>query len=131
MSFFRIVAVLIVAAIANPWCCCYAGSSDMEDTVSYHGCCEASKDMTSEGEQSPGHSPENCQHMIDRDAQINHSVDSGDSLHKLAQALILDLPTFLRPSELDLQSKSSNKEGFASVSLPDTPFAQAYCVYLL
>jgi len=124
MSLFRIAAILLIAAIANPLCCCYASAASPSASF------EISKDAEGEGKQAQ-HNPDNCQHMAERDSLISQTAESGDSLVKIIHSPALDLPAFLAISELDAQTKSPVRAGSSSVPVPDTPLAQAYCVYLL
>ncbi|MCH6256819.1 hypothetical protein MLD52_09695 [Puniceicoccaceae bacterium K14] len=129
MIFFKTAAILLIAAIANPFCCCLAGMDTLEEASEYHGCCEAVKDT--QNEAATQHNPDNCPHEAEKGAQIVENADSGSALVKLIDFVVFDFPGILGISETNFREEFTARAIFAERAIPDTPLAQTYCVYLL
>lgn len=131
MSLFRLVAIFAIAAIVNPICCCYSVANEVDESVSDHGCCELSREASSENKGAGEHNPEKCQHMAEREAQISQSIESSASLVKHSHSFLLDSGDYVGISWQSSQSERFTKAISAPVPIPETPLNVAYCVYLI
>lgn len=84
MVLFRAVAMMVLAAVANPLCCCFAGPvsagnasgvADEGSAAADHACCAAPQGAENPSRGS-GDAHEDCRHLQERDAQISQAGES-------------------------------------------------------
>ncbi len=134
MPFYKTIAILLVAAIANPLCCCFAAFSGQEQAVEQamveHACCskDHGQQQTSTSEKK---SHQDCPHQLEKESQISQAADSFDSqliphlfiLANLAQYLETLAPAPLANSYPNYEAPEQ------TIAAP--PLLQGYCVYLI
>ena len=53
----RIVAMILVLAFANPFCCCYSIDSESTSSTPGHSCCSSQEQSSDEGSEEGGEDP--------------------------------------------------------------------------
>jgi hypothetical protein len=137
MSFFKIITVLLVAAIANPFCCCNTGlaammtGSAVKDISDEPFCCEETNSSGDHQKGNEDHSPSDCSHQYEKDSQINQTTDSGHTFLKLSSHVVELLPVLeygIGVNAIPLRKNSSYEKDTLP---PNTAISKVYCVYLL
>ncbi len=136
MPFFNTVAVVLIAAIANPLCCCLADVTVDSEPIPAkqlpvdHICCLASQGDESQQQSPEEHTPSDCPHQIEKDSQIRQ-IDSGDSLAKPVFFVAKPLSANIFESDFKILSKTAIPDRTTEVRSRSIQVAQSYCVYLL
>ncbi len=128
MPFLKTVAIILIAAIANPICCCFAGISSEVEASLQHGCCSTEDGQR---ESSQQHATDECPHQLEKASKISQSGDLADSLAKSLLHFPTVRPSFEAQCGTALFASARLPVGKGEKALPIAAIAQAYCVYLL
>ncbi|MBC2608166.1 hypothetical protein [Pelagicoccus albus] len=135
MSSFKAITLIIVAALANPLCCCFgidgllAHIGDNAPKQEMHACCSMQNEAASEAEQSAGH--DECPHQIDRLSKILET-DFGSHLARPAFLPVFSIwaDTLLVASPL-VSDASYSRAPYSCPPLEANLSRQERCVYTL
>lgn len=137
MNFFKTVSVLLIAALANPFCCCLAIGSSLDELEAKsqesaaHSCCsQSSEPDQSKDDSASDH--KDCQHRIDKQSQIVDIDVGAHGVHKAVAVAFFELP--LTVNQLVDQRMSVQGTAFVfntSVLPSGRARAQVNCSYLL
>ena len=132
---FKVLAITLIAAIANPFCCCntsYASgvASVAQEGVGQHACCGLADSPIEQraGDQEQG--TNDCSHQAERENQLHQVTSSSHFLLKFA-TFVAEFPTnpgyglneggYVREQRLHLKVDSLP---------PPTTYLRLYCVNL-
>ncbi|MBK1878129.1 hypothetical protein [Pelagicoccus mobilis] len=132
MNRFKAITLLLVAAIANPLCCCFGVDAVWEKIVEQpkveaHSCCS----MASSDEAVPVKDRDECPHEVERISKI---VD-GDTGFQLSKPLLVavfslaELTAFADTSSSDCRVLARSPPELWACHAAE--LGNAYCVYLL
>lgn len=135
MNHFKAITLLVVAAIANPLCCCLGVDAFWQTLVEQpveeaNSCCMMSM-AESGAEKSPVKNHDECPHELERISKI---VD-GDTSLQVSKPVFL--ATFCLLSELVAEVEKRDRSIVSAGPPPDLlastepPTSEAYCVYIL
>ena len=137
MPLLKTVAFLLIAAIANPLCCCLAIAADASETANSetptaeHACCLANQSSKTDHPPPARHDPSDCPHEVDKASQISQSANAADSLIKSSLFLLTELPPLFAEVLIDSVYSYARSNHAQIVSKPRQPLSQTHCVYLL
>ena len=140
MRFLKSTTLLLVAALANPMCCCLVlGEAESEtvpvnQVVDAHACCHSTADATSEQpDNSAAPADRDCYHEDIKLTQYNdvsshsHSlISSFDTL----QCVYLSSTEYFAPKNLN-GAAASEYRPLDSHSPPGSRISRSFCVYLI
>ncbi len=134
MPFYKTIAIVLVATIANPLCCCFAAFSGQEQAVEQpmveHACC--SMDQGHQQTSSPQKkSHEQCPHQLEKGSQISQAADSFDSQLVPHLFILANLPQYLEILEPTPLANSYFNYEATGQTIAAPPLRQEYCVYLI
>lgn len=141
MKLARIIALFLITALANPFCCCLIGDTstsdvtrEQKDSELSHACCMPTQ--TVESEQAPSaaeHSPDDCPHRYEKETLISHSADGPDShvVPHLSIAPFLDFGNWDQIIAVIETNRSTFGKLDSTAPRYAEAFPQTYCVYLL
>jgi hypothetical protein len=132
----KIIQLMMVLAVFNPFCCCTAGvfaAHTAEPATVTHSCCQS---QASEGEapgsddSNNGHNSSECPHKALKDYQA--SIDKDHSAAPHASGVLPALLTFFDLVLFEPVVQTSPSVGLATIShAPPLSIAQVYCVYTI
>lgn len=137
MPYFKTVAILLIAALASPLCCCLAFSTGASETANSkassteHACCLVDQSVKTDQASQGQHDSSDCPHEYDKASQISQSANASDSLIKSNLFLLTELPALFEEVLVDSVYCYARSNHEQIVSKPRQPLLQAYCVYLL
>ncbi len=129
----KVAALLLIAALANPLCCCLgigALAAAPTPLPAEHACCG---DAGAEADKTAGHSDEQCPHLSEKSSKI---WQTADSLSALAKTLCHQ-PALDRPLFAPLPPLARTVALLPAYDAPDDTapvgrrVSQSYCVYRL
>lgn len=137
VNYLKSISILLIAALANPFCCCLAIGSSLDELEAKsqesaaHSCCSQSVEADQpESDSAADH--KDCQHRIDKQSQIV-DIDAGaHAVHKTVAVALFELP--LTVDQLVNQSASVQGTAFVlntSVLPSGRARTQVNCSYLL
>lgn len=127
----KFTAILLITAIFNPLCCCLdLTAKDAEPAPQpEHSCCATAPD--SGKTDANQHTQADCPHESEKNSQISEAANAHDSIAKTQASHAALLYTFeLLPRDTDREATQLPHLDKTS-SLPTTPVAEEYCVYIL
>ena len=130
MPFLKTVTFLLIAAIGNPYCCCLADTSSEEEAVQ-HACCELTQGLGHAKDDAASHNPDDCQHQVEKEAQISQVSESGDAVAKPTVSNAIMSVSFSERIVSSCGSKYQTARSIELVSQAKPPIAQAYCIFLI
>lgn len=139
MSFFKSLTLLLVAAIANPMCCCLSFAvTDFDEAppvaADPHACCKlAEGSSTQEGPKAPK-GDHDCPHEEIKVSQINDAPSEVVSISKgsVAQPVALVDASCIYASPTALAQWDSHSRRISSEQAHSgKSYSQAYCVFIL
>lgn len=137
MPLLKTVAILLIAALANPICCCLAFSADVAETANNeefsaeHACCLANQSAKKDQIPQERHDPRDCPHEYEKDSQISQSANAADALIKLSLFLPTELPLPLEGIRIDSAYSYARSNHEQILSKTRQSLSQTHCVYLL
>ena len=131
MNFFKTVSVFLIAALANPLCCCFAEGSVEAEAATQHGCCDVKVEDQGATTGASAHDSSECPHSVEKESQISESADSSESFSKSLHFYVHVLPFLIETYSETVVATETLVWSSDGVQIPTTPIAQAYCVYLI
>ena len=139
MRFLKSITLLLVAALANPMCCCLvAGEMDAESAPAKsvsdaHACCHSTEQATPNQEDSSSQGDHDCYHEEIKVTQINDVSIHSQTLVSSLDALFtgyLAISDNADPSRLRSFAGSDDRL-FDSHFPPGSRVSRSLCVYLI
>lgn len=131
--FFKLVQLLMVCAIFNPFCCCTAGvltAGEPDTAPETLGCCQSSRIFPSESPTETGddHDPEACPHKALKEYQATSLKEASNAYFSAEQ--IPQLLTVVAIIHFEPVAHITQRIQLATVSqAPPPALSVKYCVY--
>jgi hypothetical protein len=131
----KVIQLLMVCAIFNPFCCCTAGVLDVHDSEpapAAHRCCQSQQSQLPDAPlgcgSDDGHDPSDCPHQALKDYKASIGKDAAVTHDAVSLFFALWAVFDCRVLESAAQSQFPVDVATASQA-PPLSFAQVYCVY--
>jgi|GEM_PF-2866604 hypothetical protein len=140
MSLLKSITLLLVAALANPMCCCLvagemdAASAPAKSLSDAHACCHSTDQGTaSNHEESASHSDQDCYHEDLKLTQINDVSVHSQTLVANLDALFAGYLTIGETGDDSVLRSFAKTEyrPFDSHFPPGSRISRSLCVYLI